>query len=161
MGTMMMIKIVHHLLLTLPGIMGRKDRRRRNRKPWWNTQHQEVTRSSSKEVETCVRTVQLRSSPSPPRSPSVQAISVLTRVGTSCSRADRSRSHHRGSMSTNQQRGEARRSRSRSKESELPRRSSRAGSRESKAGKVQPPRHPISQPCSEKPQPALTAESID
>merc|ERR1712012_944298 len=106
MRIMMMTEIVHHLLLTIPGIMGRKDRRRRNRKPWWNTQHQEVTRSSSKEVETCVRTVQLRSTPSPPRSPSVQAISVLTRVGTSRSRADRSRSHH--SMSRNQQRVGAR-----------------------------------------------------
>ena len=91
----------------------------------------------------------------------MQAISVLTRVGTSRSRASRSRSHHRGSMSTNQQRREARRSRSRSKESELPRRSSRAGSREGKPGKVQPSKPPTSQPCSEKHQPALTAESID
>merc|ERR1712122_150230 len=153
-----------HLLLTLPG-MGRKDRRRRNRKPWLDTQHQVVARSSS-EVETCVRTVQLRSTPSPPRSPSVQAISVLTRVGTSRSRADRSRSHH--SMSRNQQRGEARskaRSRSRSR-SELPNRCSREGSRESRVGsresrvsKVQPPRRHISQPCSEKQRPAPTPGS--
>ena len=121
-----------------------------------------MTRLSSKEVETrVVRTVQLRASPSPPRSPSVQAISVLTRVGTSRSRASRLRSHHRGSMSTNQQRREARRSRSRSKESELPRRSSRAGSREGKPGKVQPSRPPTSQLCSEKHQPALTADSTD
>ena len=118
-----------------------------------------MTRSSSKEVETrVVRTVQLRASPSPPRSPSVQAISVLTRVGTSRSRADRSRSHHRSSMSRNQQRGEAR-SRSRSKESELPIRCSRAGSRESRVGKVQPPRQHISQPCSEKQRPAPTPGS--
>ena len=161
MGIMMMIRLTHQLPLPTPGIMGRKDRRRRGRRPWWNTQHQELTRSSSKEVETrVVRTVQLRASPSPPRSPSVQAISVLTRVETSRSRASRSRSHHRGNMS-NQQRKEARRSRSRSKESELPRRSSRAGSREGKPGKVQPSKPPTSQPCSEKPQPALTADTTD
>ena len=149
--------------------MARKDRRRRNRKSWLDTQHQVTTRSSS-EVETCVRTVQLRSTPTPPRSPSVQAISVLTRVGTSRSRADRSRSHH--SMSRNRQRGEARseargeaRSKSRSR-SELPNRcsregsrESRVGSRESRVGKVQPPRRHISQPCSEKQQPAPTPGS--
>merc|ERR1712122_336497 len=160
-----------HLLLILPG-MARKDRRRRNRKSWSGTQHQVTTRSSS-EVETCVRTVQLRSTPTPPRSPSVQAISVLTRVGTSCSRADRSRSHH--SMSRQQRvgarsevRSKARseaRSRSRSR-SELPNRCSREGSRESRVGsresrvsKVQPPRRHISQPCSEKQRPAPTPGS--
>merc|ERR1711923_59712 len=168
---MMMTKIVHHLLLTIPG-MGRKDRRRRNRKPWLDTQHQVVTRSSS-EVETCVRTVQLRSTPTPPRSPSVQAISVLTRVGTSRSRADRSRSHH--SMSRQQRvgarsevRSKARseaRSRSRSR-SELPNRCSREGSRESRVNsresrvsKVQPPKRHISQPCSGRQQPAPTPGS--
>merc|ERR1712012_441982 len=65
-------------------------------------------------------------------------------------------------MSRNQQRGEARseaRSRSRSIESELPSRCSRAGSRESRVGKVQPPRQHISQPCSEKQRPAPTPES--
>merc|ERR1712235_89687 len=158
---MMMIKTVHHLPLTLPGIMGRKDRRRRNRKPWVSTQHQAETRSSSTEVETCVRTVQLRSSPSPTRSPSVQAISVHTRVGTSRSKADRSRSPLRGNMSRNQQQREVGRSKSRSREGELPRRRSRAGSRESRAGKVQPPKQHISQPCSEKQRPAPTAGTTD
>merc|ERR1712235_35241 len=158
---MMMIKTVHHLPLTLPGIMGRKDRRRRNRKPWVSTQHQAETRSSSTEVETCVRTVQLRSSPSPTRSPSVQVTSVHTRVGTSRSKADRSRSPLRGSMGRNQQRREVGRSKSRSREGELPRRRSRASSRDSRAGKVQPPKQHISQACSEKQRPAPTAGTTD
>merc|ERR1712012_1413460 len=67
-------------------------------------------------------------------------------------------------MSRNQQRGEARseaRSRSRSRESVLPSRCSRAGSRESRVGKVQPTRQHISQPCSEKQRPAPTPESAD
>ena len=102
-----------------------------------------------------MRTVQLRSTPTPPRSPSVQAVSVLTRVGTSRSRADRSRSHH--SMSRQQRvgaRSEVRstaRSKTRSKSrsrSELPNRCSREGSRESRVSKVQRPKRHISPPCS-------------
>merc|ERR1712079_402161 len=126
------------LPLPLPG-MG--NRRRRNRKSRLSTQHQAETRSSSTEVETCVRTVQLRSSPSPARSPSVQVTrspsvqvtSVHTRVGTSRSKADRSRSPLRGNMSRNQQRREVGRSKSRSREGELPRRRSRANSRHNRS----------------------------
>ena len=81
-------------------------------------------------------------------------------------RASRSRSHHRGnrksrSVSTNQQRREARISRSKSKEGGLPKGSSKASSREDKPGKVQPSRPPTSQLCSEKHRPALTADSTD
>ena len=168
METMIMMMTAHHLPLPLPG-MGRKDRRRRNRKPWLSTQHQAETRSSSTEVETCVRTVQLRSSPSPTRSPSVQVTrspsvqvtSVHTRVGTSRSKADRSRSPLRGSMGRNQQRREVGRSKSRSREGELPRRRSRASSRDSRAGKVQPPKQHISKACSEKQRLAPTAGTTD
>ena len=64
-------------------------------------------------------------------------------------------------MSRNQQQREETRSSSRSKESELPRRHSRAGSRESKVGKVQPTRQHILQPCSEKQRSAPTADTTD
>ena len=166
METLIMMMTAHHLPLPLPG-MG--NRRRRNRKSRLSTQHQAETRSSSTEVETCVRTVQLRSSPSPARSPSVQVTrspsvqvtSVHTRVGTSRSKADRSRSPLRGNMGRNQQRREVGRSKSRSREGELPRRRSRASSRDSRAGKVQPPKQHISQACSEKQRPAPTAGTTD